>query len=340
MTTTSHDTYKPKSSSNSEEKKPETQLASHEKKSPPHTSASPEKKTGAVEYAGFWRRYAAFVYDSIFMGLIGAVIGGTLGSLGLSDLAGLVGLLIGAGYVLGFWMYNNGQTPGKVFLKVQVVPVEGGSLTWAKAVIRYVGYILSTIVFYLGYIWAAFDEKKQTWHDKIAHTYVVSTGKPNGFVYGLGLFLGIVGPILVIIAVIVAVFAIGMFAASGKGQGFLNMFTDEKMQGLLQSSMQCSEECQGSANQEQCVQECITTEMEEKGITEQDLQDSLMESGLIDEQDINIFQESEMLDEQQMDEMIDEKQMKELERQFEEQFGEELNLEDFENTPTGTESQN
>jgi uncharacterized RDD family membrane protein YckC len=343
MTTSSHDKYKPKSSSETKEKHTDTHVVSHEEK-PASPSHSSETKIGTTEYAGFWRRYAAFVYDSIFIGIVGAIIGGTLGAIGLTDLAGFAGFIVGATYVIGFWVKNNGQTPGKVFLKVQVVPEEGGPLNLTKAIIRYLGYILSSIVFYLGFIWAAFDGKKQTWHDKIAHTYVVSKGKPNGFVYGLGLFLGIVGPVLIIIVLILVIIGIGMFASSGKGQGLLNMFTDEKMQGLLQSSIECSEECQSSANQELCIQDCITTEMEEKGITQEELQESLMESGLIDEQDINMFQESEgmqdMMDDQQVQDMMDEEQMQELERQFEEQFGGELNLEDFENMPTGVESEN
>jgi len=36
-----------------------------------------------------------------------------------------------------------------------------------------IGYWLSGAVFYLGFIWVAFDDKKQGWHDKIARTFVV-----------------------------------------------------------------------------------------------------------------------------------------------------------------------
>ena len=36
-----------------------------------------------------------------------------------------------------------------------------------------VGKILSGLVFNLGYLWAAIDDKKQAWHDKIAKTYVI-----------------------------------------------------------------------------------------------------------------------------------------------------------------------
>jgi len=36
-----------------------------------------------------------------------------------------------------------------------------------------VGYLISALIFYLGFIWIAFDRKKQGWHDKIAGTCVI-----------------------------------------------------------------------------------------------------------------------------------------------------------------------
>ena len=49
----------------------------------------------------------------------------------------------------------------------------GAELTLVDAFIRYVGFILSCIVIFIGVIWVAFDANKQGWHDKIAGTYVV-----------------------------------------------------------------------------------------------------------------------------------------------------------------------
>ncbi|MBW2651381.1 MAG: RDD family protein [Deltaproteobacteria bacterium] len=39
----------------------------------------------------------------------------------------------------------------------------------------WVGYIISKLPFFLGFIWVAFDGRKQGWHDKIAGTYVIKT---------------------------------------------------------------------------------------------------------------------------------------------------------------------
>lgn len=49
----------------------------------------------------------------------------------------------------------------------------GNLLTLGQALLRYVGYILSSLIFCLGYIWVGFDKKKQGWHDKMAKTVVV-----------------------------------------------------------------------------------------------------------------------------------------------------------------------
>ncbi len=37
------------------------------------------------------------------------------------------------------------------------------------------GYYISGLVFSLGFIWAAFDSRKETWHDKLFDTWVVQS---------------------------------------------------------------------------------------------------------------------------------------------------------------------
>ena len=46
-------------------------------------------------------------------------------------------------------------------------------ISWGKAILRYIGYIISGLVLLIGFIWIAFDARRQGWHDKIAGTYVV-----------------------------------------------------------------------------------------------------------------------------------------------------------------------
>jgi uncharacterized RDD family membrane protein YckC len=66
-----------------------------------------------------------------------------------------------------------GQTVGKRILGLRVVTAAGEPLKVRQAFLRWVGYLVSTVFFYLGFIWVAFDGRKQGWHDKIAGTLVV-----------------------------------------------------------------------------------------------------------------------------------------------------------------------
>lgn len=72
-----------------------------------------------------------------------------------------------------FWTRRDGQTPGKFALGIRVIKADGGIMSDTDAFIRAVGYHISGLLFGLGYIWAFFDKKNQTWHDKMARTYVV-----------------------------------------------------------------------------------------------------------------------------------------------------------------------
>jgi uncharacterized RDD family membrane protein YckC len=49
-------------------------------------------------------------------------------------------------------------------------------MTFGLAFLRWVGYLISTLAIYLGFLWIAFDRKARGWHDIIAGTVVV-TGK-------------------------------------------------------------------------------------------------------------------------------------------------------------------
>jgi uncharacterized RDD family membrane protein YckC len=52
----------------------------------------------------------------------------------------------------------------------------GEKVDIVRALLRYVGLIISFLVVLLGVIWVAFDARKQGWHDKIASTVVVRPG--------------------------------------------------------------------------------------------------------------------------------------------------------------------
>ena len=49
----------------------------------------------------------------------------------------------------------------------------GEKPTMKQWILRYIGYFVSIVPLGLGYVWVAFDKRKQGWHDKLAGTVVV-----------------------------------------------------------------------------------------------------------------------------------------------------------------------
>lgn len=77
-------------------------------------------------------------------------------------------------YVAYMWIRFD-ATPGKLLLGLRVVSAQTfKKLTLKQATKRFFSFILSTAPLFLGFIWASFDKRCQTWHDKIAGTVVVT----------------------------------------------------------------------------------------------------------------------------------------------------------------------
>lgn len=78
-------------------------------------------------------------------------------------------------YVVYMWI-RFAATPGKLLLGLRVVNAQTfEKLTLRQAIRRFFSFILSTAPLFLGFIWAIFDKRCQTWHDKIAGTVVVTS---------------------------------------------------------------------------------------------------------------------------------------------------------------------
>ena len=86
----------------------------------------------------------------------------------------LITLALSLTYYIGFLRYG-GQTFGKMALGIRVVRTNGESLRWRDAILRYIGYILNTFSFGIGFLWILIDERRQGWHDKMAGTIVIKT---------------------------------------------------------------------------------------------------------------------------------------------------------------------
>jgi uncharacterized RDD family membrane protein YckC len=71
-----------------------------------------------------------------------------------------------------FWIYKS-ATPSKIAVRAKIVDEKTRNLpTLMQSIIRYIAYFVSPIAFCLGFLWIAWDKKKQGWHDKLAGTVV------------------------------------------------------------------------------------------------------------------------------------------------------------------------
>jgi uncharacterized RDD family membrane protein YckC len=151
---------------------------------PPPVGAYQQQGYGYVagvrpDLAGFWIRFGAYLIDNVVVGFAAQVIV-TVGYAGSEALGVLLSLASLVGVVAYYAVLEGGptgQTLGKKVCGVQVVDEETFTpgVGTARGVGRYFARILSAIALLLGYLWMIWDPRKQTWHDKLAHTCVVRT---------------------------------------------------------------------------------------------------------------------------------------------------------------------
>jgi uncharacterized RDD family membrane protein YckC len=144
-----------------------------------------------LDYAGFWRRFAAIIIDWIILNVL---------SLGINAVTGLgnsaadsatdieiytyffstnflmyFGISIFA-TILYYGLFESSPlqaTPGKMALSIKVTDMNGNRVSIGRAIGRYLGKILSSLILGIGYLMIAFTEKKQGLHDIMAETLVI-----------------------------------------------------------------------------------------------------------------------------------------------------------------------
>jgi uncharacterized RDD family membrane protein YckC len=155
--------------------------------------ARPDSLRG--HYAGFATRVVAFVLDLVILsiavlsiswfihstfqvllleGLSKYIkwIGNFLNLISNPTVTGIASIVFIVFYYLFFWTIA-GQTIGKAIMGIKIVPNKGGRMTITRSLIRYIGYLVSTIFFGLGFIWILVDDRRMAWHDRLAGTCVV-----------------------------------------------------------------------------------------------------------------------------------------------------------------------
>ena len=140
-----------------------------------------EVENPEIRYAGFWIRVVASIIDTIWLVAITFTLGwivygpdyfaSTDFIKGIADF--LISYVLPFVIVVVFWIYKS-ATPGKMILGIKIVDSEThDKVPNSRLILRYVGYYVSTIGLLLGFLWVAWDKRKQGWHDKIARTVVI-----------------------------------------------------------------------------------------------------------------------------------------------------------------------
>ena len=137
--------------------------------------------TAGSRYAGFWIRLWATVIDVVLILVVtvplllyiygqdylepGVLIHGPMDF--------LISYVLPTVAVIVFWKYRS-ATPGKMIISARIVDARtGGRPSIGQCIVRYFAYIISMLPLFLGFVWIAFDKRKQAWHDKLAGTIVV-----------------------------------------------------------------------------------------------------------------------------------------------------------------------
>jgi uncharacterized RDD family membrane protein YckC len=113
------------------------------------------------------------------------VLGGHIGWNKLDAVVtGATLVLFYAQYFALFTIFG-GSTPGMMVRGLRVVSFDGSVPTSRQMAWRSFGYLISAGTFFLGFLWALWDEDRLSWHDRISQTYLtpregfVPAGSPS-----------------------------------------------------------------------------------------------------------------------------------------------------------------
>ncbi len=144
----------------------------------------------AKSYKGFWLRFVAALLDYcvFYAAIVFFILAVVAAATGIKSFHGIFVKILSSNPLLLFiclfiipagifsvilWAVYS-ATPGKMIVGVKIVDAATGlKPTAIKLIIRYLAYIISAFSLGLGFIWIAFDSRKQGWHDKLANTVVV-----------------------------------------------------------------------------------------------------------------------------------------------------------------------
>jgi len=150
------------------------------------TASNSGSMVAEYAFAGFWKRFIAYIVDGILFALTFALIvtalGGSLLTLNQASPENIFAAL-GAYlfYYPGWWLYfalmesSSAQaTIGKKIMGIKVTDRNGHRLGFGQATGRHFAAFITQLTMTIGYLMAAFTARKQALHDMVAGTLVVN----------------------------------------------------------------------------------------------------------------------------------------------------------------------
>jgi uncharacterized RDD family membrane protein YckC len=142
---------------------------------PPPPAAPVAAARGVLQPAGFWIRAGALLIDiACVMAAETAVglAGWALLDERLATAASRAFRFLASPCYFIFFHWARGQTLGKMALRIRVVDLAGGPLSFGQAALRHIGSWFSAVILGIGYLVAAVRADKRGLHDLIARTRV------------------------------------------------------------------------------------------------------------------------------------------------------------------------
>ena len=124
--------------------------------------------TRTLDYADFWTRVAGALVDFLILLLPSFLLNYSV----IPFVGGLVVDFLYHWLMVAYW---EGQTVGKRAVGIRVTKPDGALVDPTVAAARSAMRLVSGFVLLLGFIWAAWDPEKRTWHDMVADTRVYRT---------------------------------------------------------------------------------------------------------------------------------------------------------------------
>lgn len=166
-----------------------------------------------ITYAGFWKRFAAYLLDQLILGIVRGIIFIPFWIFALVSfftgnghdkfhdyvnvsfqhfenefsiatfsalffiiiIFGLINLIIEWLYYALMESSQKQATFGKIILGIKVTDLFGNRISFGKATGRYFGKILSGLILCIGYLMAGFTDKKQALHDMLSNCLVINS---------------------------------------------------------------------------------------------------------------------------------------------------------------------